>query len=262
MRLDLPLADDRSVTRRAKLTDQRTMERGSGVALWRQIVERVRQGIADGSLVNAGKLQPEMSLAALFGVNRHTVRSAIAALVQEGCLYVEQGRGTFVRDMRRISYALGPRTRFSANLEGQARESRTTLLVHAIVEVNPQIADVLGMATGDHALRMDLLGEADGKKISRATHWFSAIRFPDLLGHYHSTGSITSALSRCGIMDYIRRSTSVSARYADAPTLADLALAPGAIVLVTTAINETPQGEAFQFSETLFPADRVELMVS
>ena len=238
------------------------MERGSGVALWRQIVDRIRHGVADGSLVNDGKLQPETSLAELFGVNRHTVRSAIAALVQEGFLHVEQGRGTFVRDVRRISYALGPRTRFSTNLEGQAREAHTRLLGHAIVAVSAQIAEVLGMTVGDDALRMDILGEADGKRISRATHWFSATRFPELVRHYRDTRSITSALNRCGIKDYMRRSTGVSARYADAATLTDLALAPGAIVLVTTAINETPDGEAIQFSETLFPADRVELMVS
>lgn len=237
------------------------MERGSGVALWRQIVDRIRHGIADASLVQDGRLQPETSLAALFGVNRHTVRSAIAALVQEGFLYVEQGRGTFVRDTRRISYALGPRTRFSTNLEGQAREAHTVLLEHAIVAASAQVAEVLGLEMGDDVLKMDVLGEADGKRISRATHWFSAARFPELVRHYEETGSITSALSRCGIKDYVRRSTGVSARHAETSTLADLALAPGAIVLVTTAINETPDGEAIQFSETLFPADRVELLV-
>lgn len=237
------------------------MERGSGVALWRQIVDRIRHGIADGSLVHEDRLQPETSLAALFGVNRHTVRSAIATLVQEGFLHVEQGRGTFVRDVKRISYALGPRTRFSANLEGQARAAHTVLLGHAIVAASAQIAEVLGLSIGDDVLKMDVLGEADGKRISRATHWFSAARFPELVHHYRETGSLTSALNQCGIEDYMRRSTGVSARHAEASTLADLALAPGAIVLVTTAINETPDGEAIQFSETLFPADRVELMV-
>ena len=37
-----------------------------------------------------------MALAERYGVNRHTVRSAISALVQEGVLRAEQGRGTFV----------------------------------------------------------------------------------------------------------------------------------------------------------------------
>ena len=107
---------------------ENTIDRGSGVALWRQIADRIRLGIADGSLAVDGKLLPETRLAAMFGANRHTVRSAIAALEQEGVVQAKQGRGTFIRRTRRISYALGSRTRFSSNLEGQAKEVLSTLL--------------------------------------------------------------------------------------------------------------------------------------
>lgn len=239
-----------------------SIERGSGVALWRQITDRIRQGVADGSLGRDGKLLPETALAAKFGVNRHTVRSAIAALVQEGVLEAQQGRGTFIREVRRISYALGARTRFSSNLEGQARETRSRLLSHERVAPSAEIAAVLGIRPGEFALRLDMIGEADGQPLSRATHWFEAARFPDLIDHYDKTGSITAALKRHGIEDYIRRSSSISARHADAAVLSELSLAPGAIVLVTNAINETTDGVAFQFSQALFPADRVELLVS
>lgn len=242
--------------------NENSFERGSGVALWRQIAERIRQGVADGSLAREGKLLPETALASLFGVNRHTVRSAIAALVQEGVLQAQQGRGTFIREARRISYALGARTRFSSNLEGQARETHSRMLNNAIVGASATIAAELGIEEGASVLRLDMIGKADSQLLSRATHWFEADRFPDLVHHYEKTGSITAALKRHGIEDYIRRSTSISARHADASALSELLLAPGAIVLVTSAINETTDGMAFQFSETLFPADRVELLVS
>ena len=42
-----------------------------------------------------------------FGVNRHTVREAIASLVHEGVLRSEQGRGTFVEQRRRFAYPIG-----------------------------------------------------------------------------------------------------------------------------------------------------------
>lgn len=239
-----------------------SIERGSGVALWRQITDRIRQGVADGSLGKEGKLLPETALASLFGVNRHTVRSAIAALVQEGVLEAQQGRGTFIREVRRISYALGARTRFSSNLEGQARETRTRILSNELATPDADIAAVLGIRAGEFALRLETIGEADGQPLSRATHWFEAARFPDLVNHYEKTGSLTAALKRHGVEDYIRRSSSISARHADAAALSELSLAPGAIVLVTNAINETTDGVAFQFSQTLFPADRVELLVT
>ena len=66
---------------------QRTrLQRGVGVALWRQIADAIRHGIATGLADENGRLPPEAKLAERFGVNRHTVRAAIAALAHEGVL--------------------------------------------------------------------------------------------------------------------------------------------------------------------------------
>ena len=239
-----------------------SMERGSGVALWRQIADRIRQGISDDSLANQGKLPPETELAERYGVNRHTVRGAIAALVQEGVLRAEQGRGTFVQEERRISYAVGRRTRFSANLEGQARETRGRLLGHETVAADARMGTALGLSPGAPVLRLDTLSEADGRPISRATSWFDAVRFADMATFFARTGSITAAFAQHGVADYLRRSTSVTARHADAAVLSDLALSPGAIVLVAVSVNEDTDGRPVQLSETLFAADRVELAIA
>jgi phosphoribosyl-ATP pyrophosphohydrolase len=67
----------------------------SGIARWRQIAETLRQEVTSGVFVT-GRLPTESSLATRFHVNRHTVRRAVAVLVKEGIVRVEQGRGTFV----------------------------------------------------------------------------------------------------------------------------------------------------------------------
>jgi GntR family phosphonate transport system transcriptional regulator len=64
------------------------------------------------------------------------------------------------------------------------------------------------------------------------------------------------------VEDYFRQSTVISARHADADDLGALRLAPGAIVLVTVAVNVDVEGRPIQFSETRFAADRVELAVA
>ncbi|TIY02502.1 MAG: GntR family transcriptional regulator, partial [Mesorhizobium sp.] len=61
-----------------------SLERRSGVSLWRQIAEQILHSIAVGDFAENAALPPEVALAERYGVNRHTVRSAIAALVQEG----------------------------------------------------------------------------------------------------------------------------------------------------------------------------------
>ena len=238
------------------------IERRSGIALWRQIADRIRIGIANGELGGDGKLPPEMELSVRFGVNRHTLRAAIAALVQEGVLRAEQGRGTFVAERKRLSYPITARTRFSTGLEGQVRERRSELLAHALEAASERVATALDLTHGAAVLRLEMLSEADGRPLSRATSWFDARRFAGFEKVYAETLSVTAAFKRYGIDDYLRRSTIVSARHADPADLADLKLSPGAIVLVTVAVNVDTGGRPIQFAEARFAADRVELSVS
>lgn len=73
--------------------------------------------------------------------------------------------------------------------------------------------------------------------------------------------SITKAFAAQGLADYIRISTELVARHADAAELALLRLSPGAIVIEATAINADPEGVPVQFSRTRFAADRVKLKI-
>lgn len=237
------------------------MERRTGVALWRQVGDRIRREIASGEFGRDGRLPPEVALAERFGVNRHTVRNAIAALVQEGVLRAEQGRGTFIQRRRRFTYPISARTRFSEGLRDQARDRRGHLLAQAHEAADQRTAEALDIAAGHPVIRLETVSEADGRPVSRATSWFDAERFPRMSEAFADTGSITLAMREHGIEDYFRRSTIVSARHAEGSDLADLKLSPGAIVLVAVAVNVDPDGRPVQFSETRFAADRVELSV-
>ncbi|WP_245419748.1 phosphonate metabolism transcriptional regulator PhnF [Phyllobacterium salinisoli] len=237
------------------------LQRGVGVALWRQIADGIRQGIASGLADQDGRLPPENQLAERFGVNRHTVRAAISALAHEGVLQSEQGRGTYVRRQKRLVYPIGERTRFSAGLGGQARETRSEMTSHAREPASEPVASALGLQPGETLIRIENRGTADGMPVSRSTSWFSAERFPAIPEAYARTGSITEALIECGVEDYRRASTRVEARHADEVDTRELKLAPGAIILITHALNTDLDGQPIQYSMTRFAADRVELVV-
>src|SRR3546814_19780295 len=93
-----------------------TLQRGAGVALWRQIAETLEKDIREQVYEPGQRLPTEAELAERFSVNRHTVRRGIAFLEQEGVLRVEQGRGTFVQE-RMVDYRPGQRTRFTRTEE-------------------------------------------------------------------------------------------------------------------------------------------------
>ena len=70
----------------------------SGLPIWRQIADTISSEISTSVYAPGQKLPTESELATRFGVNRHTVRRAVASLQDVGLLRVEQGRGTFVSD--------------------------------------------------------------------------------------------------------------------------------------------------------------------
>ncbi|PRD44903.1 phosphonate metabolism transcriptional regulator PhnF [Phyllobacterium phragmitis] len=250
-----------TAARKGRIVKKAGLQRGVGVALWRQIADGIRQGIAGGLADENGRLPPESQLAERFGVNRHTVRVAISALAHEGVLQSEQGRGTYVRRQKRLVYPIGERTRFSAGIGGQARETRSEMTSHTNEPASEPIASALGLQPGEMLIRVENLGKADGVPVSRSTSWFGAGRFATIPEAYARTGSITEALAECGIEDYRRASTRVEARHADEADTRELKLAPGAIVIITHALNTDLGGAPIQYSMTRFAADRVELVI-
>lgn len=238
------------------------IERRSGVAIWRQIADAIRVGLSGPLVDTDGKLPPEKELAARFGVNRHTVRAAIRALAHEGAVISHQGRGTFVRHRPRLTYPIGARTRFSEGLAGQAAARRMDVLSHDVEPAGGAIARALGMTAGAPAVRIESLGRADGAPVSRATIWFEAARFSGIGPVLAETGSVTRALARFGVDDYVRTLTRIEARHGSAADLDDLRLSAGAIVLVAEAVNADMAGRPIQYAVTRFAADRVSLEVT
>lgn len=246
------------------MADQKNIDglgRRSGVALWRQIADRIRDDLAIWSGRDDGRLPSEADLATRFDVNRHTVRAALAALGQEGVVRSARGRGTFVVRRPRIAYPIGRRTRFSTALEAQNSSGRILLTRTARVQADPVIANALGLPADAEVLMLDTRGLAADTPITFATHWMDATRFADLPAHLETTGSITAALAACGVPDYERRSTVLEARRATAQEAAELDIGDGGLLMVARSVNVDLSGRPIQFSETRFAAERVEIVI-
>lgn len=232
----------------------------SGVALWRRIADALRLDIASGQLAAGARMPGELALAERFGVNRHTVRSALQALQREGAVRTEHGRGTFVTQSRRLTYAIGRRTRFSQSLAGQGLLEGRLLDAHE-EPADAVTAEALALAPGAMVIRLEALSLADDKPISRSTGWFPAVRFPNLAAVFAASGSITTALRHYGVDDYLRARTRISARHADADETTRLSLTPGAVVLVSDSVDTLLDGTPIQRGMARFAADRVDLVV-
>jgi GntR family transcriptional regulator, phosphonate transport system regulatory protein len=232
-----------------------------GIAMWRRIADTIRLDIVGGKLPRGEKLPGEMALAERFAVNRHTVRRALAALAEEGVVRAEQGRGTFVDQAKRLSYRIGRRTRFSEGLAGQARNLGRTVLTTSVENAGANVSAALRIRPGAKTIRFETLSSADGRPLSRASSWVDYRRFPDFAERLQDNPSVTVVFRAYGITDYSRATTHISARHADAEETKLLKLAPGAILLVSEAIDADFEGKPIQYALSRFPADRMELIV-
>lgn len=72
------------------------LDHHSGEPVWRQIVERVKYGIAAGQIAGGEQLPSIRALAAELSINPRTVVKAYEELEHAGLVVMRQGQGVFV----------------------------------------------------------------------------------------------------------------------------------------------------------------------
>jgi GntR family phosphonate transport system transcriptional regulator len=239
--------------------DALSVRRQDGVALWRQIATTLRQRIGDGFYPAGSQLPTEDQLARGFGVNRHTVRHALEALSRDGLIRVEQGRGSFVSEDV-LEYAVEARTRFSEWIRQHNKEPGGQVIRLCETAAQAAVASGLGIRSGAKVVLLERIGFADDRPVCLTCHWFPAARVPGMLEALRSRPTITAALYDCGVADYLRLVTRVSARLPSAQEADLLRMTKSRPVLTTENINVDRQGAIIEYATALYPTPRVQIV--
>lgn len=230
-------------------------------AIWKSIADTLLAEIAVGQYRPGDKLPTEGDLAARFGVNRHTVRHALASLAEAGIIYSRRGAGVFV-SLKPADYPIGRRVRFHQNLLASGQLPSRDIHRIETRPSNAAEAEALGLPSGAMVHVMEGVSLADAVPIAAFASVFPADRTPGLPTKLAAVASVTQALAAIGINDYTRASTRLTAISATPLLALKLRLAEGAPVLRSVAINIDPQGMPVEFGTTWFAGDRVTLTVT
>ncbi|MEM1139747.1 MAG: phosphonate metabolism transcriptional regulator PhnF [Pseudomonadota bacterium] len=237
-----------------------SLNRRTGIALWRQIANTIRKEIQAGTYAPGSQLPTEMALAKRFHVNRHTLRRAVASLQEEGLLRIEQGRGTFVQEDV-VDYRIGKRTRFSETIAGLGRIPGVTLLRTQHLRPDPTIADNLRMSQADLVLCLTILRKVDERPIYLTSHFLPADRFVGIDEALTEEGSLTRAFSRYGVSDYTRARTHLSARLPSQEEAALLDQPRTQPILVTENLSLDGSGMPIEFSVARAASSRIQVVI-
>lgn len=235
------------------------VERGTGVAVWRQIGEQLAQDVRGHLYAPGERLPSEPELAAKFSVNRHTIRRAMSELEQLGLVRIEQGRGTFVQE-HPIDYAIGLRTRFSENLSNQGMRGHFEVIGCQSLRA-ADAARHLELARNAPLLRIQTLGKAKDRCINFSDHYVDENRFPDFAERLRTLRSISRAYAHYGVTDYTRKWSRITAMLPTPDIAQRLGQPKTRPILQVEALNLDSEGSPLQYSLTRFSGDSVQLVI-
>ncbi|WP_348541494.1 phosphonate metabolism transcriptional regulator PhnF [Sulfitobacter albidus] len=226
--------------------------------IWKAIAAALRDDLAEGRYVLGDRLPTEAALAQRFGVNRHTVRHGISALVKEGLVRTRRGAGAFVAATP-TDYPLSRRVRFHENLSAAGRRPEKRVLTIETRAATSNEALALNLPAIDPVCVYHGLSLADGQPIALFESLFPVRRLPGIATALTQHSSVTEALRAAGIDDYTRASTRLTAVRASATQALHLRLAEGDPLLRATSVNVDGQGQPVEFGRTWFAGDRLTL---
>ena len=229
--------------------------------IWKTIASTLSAEIAQGAYAPGSRLPTEAQLASRFGVNRHTVRHALADLAEQGAVRARRGAGVFVAS-RPTEYPIGIRTRFHQNVLASGRTPSRQMLR---METRPALsaeAEALGLAPATPVHVVEGLSLVDGQPIALFRSVFPAARFHALPEVLLRLNSVTATLKELGLPDYTRAQTRITAITADPVLALHLNLPPQAPVLQSVAINIDADGTPVEYGTTFFAGDRVTLTIA
>lgn len=224
--------------------------------IWKAISDALRSDLTEGRYRPGDKLPTEAALADRFGVNRHTVRHGISALVDEGLIRTRRGAGAFVAATP-TDYPIGSRVRFHENLIAAGRRPEKRILALEDRAATAGEAAVLQIAAGARVCAYHGLSLADGQPIAVFESLFPLDRLSGIAAALQDTSGVTEALKLQGVNDYSRASTRLTAVRATATQALHLQVAEGDPLLRSTGVNVDSSGVPVEFGRTWFAGDRV-----
>ncbi len=226
--------------------------------IWKSIADTLRDAISEGQYSAGEKLPTEAQLSQRFGVNRHTIRHALAHMAEQGLVHARRGSGVFVLS-KPIDYPLSDRVRFHQNLLAAGRLPEKSMLSIEVRAASENDARRLDLNPGDQIAVAFSLSFADGTPVALAESRFPETRWPGLADALQHQSGVTAALKAVGVKDYTRVSTRLTATTANATQALHLRLREGAPLLLSEALSRDQSGQTVEHGCTWFASERITL---
>lgn len=231
------------------------IDKSQPIPLYYQVKESLLEKIKRRQF-NVGDLIPsESELQESYQVSRITIRRAVQELVQEGHLYTQQGKGTFVSKPK-ASQELNLITSWAETVTALGMHPESKIIHFSEEQASLNIANMLDVPIDEKVLRIERVRFADNEPICIMTNYLVPEFMPGLLQKGLQGESLYEILERKYNIVLSRAEETVEARAAKTKEAALLNIRRGAPLLYATRVTYDASDRPFEVVISITRADR------
>jgi GntR family transcriptional regulator len=235
------------------------LDRRSVVPLYYQIRQHLLDQIRGGRLKPGQPIPSEPELCAQLRVSRMTVRQAVRSLCDEGLVYAERGKGTFVSGIKQeknVSQLLS----FTEEMKAHGARVQSQVLSFKAMSADAEVASALRLPVRDKVLRLKRVRLADSVPMGIETSYLSAHRFRDLPKTFDGQSSLYRALDDHYGIQMFAADEVAEAGLVSAPDARMLRIRPGSAVFLFTRISYLKDGRPVEYVRSVYRGDRFKIV--
>ncbi len=165
--------------------------------LYMKVADSMRADIVGNVLSYGSRLPSEQQFAEYFGVDRKTLRRAIALLCDEGMLVRFQGKGTYIAE-RRVDYDVVAADDVDDMLRKSEMQPSSRVLYRQVRRAGRKYGAILGIDADEQVFRLVRLRLGNGEPVALQDSYIPLSVAPDAAKVDYNIYSIYGLLRRLG----------------------------------------------------------------
>ncbi|MFJ5964468.1 GntR family transcriptional regulator [Bacillus sp. NPDC093026] len=234
------------------------IDKQSPIPMYHQIMENLKKQIENGTLAPDTLIPSEREYAERFGISRMTVRQALSNLVNEGYLYRQKGKGTFV-NRKKFEQTLQGLTSFTEDMRQRGLKASSQLLDFNKITCPEHLLSVLQLSDSDFLYEFKRIRLANDEPMAIETSYIPE-KFAGSLTKEHLTGSLYEYMENNTGLAIAHAKQELEANVATKAEAHLLSISTGAPVLSIARTTYFQNDLPFEYVLSVYRGDRYKLI--
>ncbi len=231
------------------------LNRQSKIPLYHQLYKLLRGTIIRGEWGPGTMIPAESELCRTYQVSQITARQALDNLVNDGLIYRQRGRGSFVAQPA-IETSLTRIISFTEDMHQRGLTPGSQVIFSGLVESDQNLAEKLQIRPGEILAQLHRLRFADGEPLSIEKASLVHSYCPGVLNHNFENSSLRETLRTQFDIQLVRAKQSIRALNALRDQAVLLGIKPNGALLVIDRVSYSQDELPIEHLQIFYHADR------